>query len=78
MRHDMSSSGQLGKIAAKHPARVFGRLSSRFDLPLEDVRQLLFLPVADVAFEAYLLEGRHAAFLKNESTPKSSKYPYVL
>jgi hypothetical protein len=48
---------------------------------LEDVRQLLFLPVEDVAFEAYLLEGRHAAFLKNGSTlkngltPKSSKYP---
>jgi hypothetical protein len=33
------------------------------------------LPVDDVAFEAYLLQRRHAAFLKNGSTPKSSKYP---
>jgi hypothetical protein len=45
---------------------------------LEDVRQPLFLPVEDAAFEAYLLEGRHAAFLKNGSTPISTKYPYVL
>jgi len=41
---------------------------------LPDLRQL-FLPVADAAFEAYRLEGRHAAFLKNGSAAKSSKYP---
>jgi len=52
---------------------AFGRLSSRFDLPSPELR--LFLPVVDAAFEAYLLEKRRAAFLKNGSTPKSSKYP---
>ena len=57
------------------PPGAFGRLSSRLDLPLPELRQLLFLPVADAAFEAYRLEGRHAAASKNGSTPKSSKYP---
>jgi hypothetical protein len=42
---------------------------------LPELSQLLFLRVEDAALEAYLLEGRHAAFLKDGSTPKSSKYP---
>jgi len=42
---------------------------------LPELRQLLFLPVADAAFEAYLLEGRQPASSRNGSTPKSSKYP---
>jgi hypothetical protein len=82
MRHDKTSSRDLGKIAAENRARssergilppgAFGRLSSPLDVPLLDVRELLFLPVEDVAFEAYRLEGRRAA---SGSTPKSSKYP---
>jgi hypothetical protein len=85
MRRDKRSSGSLGKIATENPARssergilllgAFGRLSSRFEVALPEFRQLLLLPVPDAALEAYLLEGRHAAFLKNGSTPKSSKYP---
>jgi hypothetical protein len=74
MRHAKSSPGRSSRSGIPPPG-AFGRLSSRLDLPLADVRQLLFLTVTDVAFEAYLLEGRHAAFLKNGSTAKSSKYP---
>ncbi|HEX9304791.1 MAG TPA: hypothetical protein VGA31_10120 [Thermoanaerobaculia bacterium] len=73
MRHARSSPSRSSERGALPPG-AYGLLSSRFDVALPDV-QLLLLPVPDAAFEAYRLEGRHAASSKNGSTPKPSKYP---
>jgi len=74
MRHEKSSPARFSQRGALPPG-AFGRLSSRFEVPLPELRDLLFLPVEEAACEAFRLEGRHAAFLKNGSAAKSSKYP---